>query len=105
MSVNLNLPVLFQQLPLLEHMSSAQLMQLEAAQAVAQEVAREAGLKDREQVQQTEPQEGSQAVGEESGQGQGGGGSQRKYEEEPEEEGREASSDNPWAGNIVNMNI
>ena len=105
MSVELNLPVLFQQLPQLEHLSNVEMARAEASQVLSQELAHEERLREREQVQKAEPKDGTHGVGQELPEHGGGGGERRREHPPEEEQSPEAASDNPWSGNILNMKI
>lgn len=107
MSIEMNLPVLFQQIPHLEFLTNAEMAHPEASRVLSQEAAMEERLKEREQVQTSDAQDPATAIRRDATDegGGGAGGRHRDAKPEEEEEAPEPFSDNPWSGNIINRSV
>ena len=105
--INIQLPVLFSQLPHLQHIVQNEESHPEMYQGLAQDAAVESEKFEREHVQKTEKQEGAQAVSTDAG---SGGGAQaesrrRRKKDEDKEMEEETLQSTPWSGNIVNVKV
>ena len=106
MAVNISLPVLFSNLPHLSHVASVEQNHPEVMQQYGQDAARQTQLKEREQVQQMDKQEGSTQVSKDGGGNAAQDQPRRRRERQPEEpESQESGPNSPWTGNIVNVKI
>jgi hypothetical protein len=106
MSIDINVPVLINQLPHLQFVAQAEQSRPEVQSRVLQELANEMRKREQSQVQNAEASETTAKVKDDSG---GGGGQQaashrrRKAPEQPEPEPEPQKG--VWQGHIVNVKI
>lgn len=109
MSVNINLPVLFSQLPHVGQVVGAEQANPEVQQTLMREMAQEARKLEREQIQKTGESEDSKSIKDREAGGQdagGGPGRRRKRQaKQAEEEPKPEVKKSPWSGNIIDSRI
>ena len=109
MTIDPSLPVLLAHLGHTERLAHDAQTQPELARSTAQEVAKEALLHDREQVQKTDNAEHSPGVQTRQEQGRSRGRQRRppprRKPPPPEDDDTPETPQDPWTGNFVNIKV
>ncbi len=108
----LDLPILISQLPNVQQMLGPQYVPPEAAQALFGEVVANQQRKEEQNVQEVDKQEGTEAMGRDSGGNHEDAQSQRqaaarraRTADEEDASATQSSNASPWTGNIINVKI